>query len=75
VRFVWAIVAALYALLSVYVGYLFVTAAVGEKLTQKGLLLQAPPLLGGIALVLFAIPLLWNCASLAIRPRPSAPRD
>lgn len=74
-KFLWAIVAALYALLSAYVGYLFVMAATGERLSQKGLLLQMPPLLGGIALVLFAIPLLWNCVSLAFRPRPSAPRD
>jgi hypothetical protein len=75
VNYVWAIIGALYALLSIYVGYLFFAAATGEKLTQKGTLLQAPPLLGGIALIVLAIPLLWNCVSLVIRPRPSAPRD
>lgn len=74
-RFVWALLAALYAVLSIYVGYLFVMAATGEKLTQKGVMLQAPPLVGGIALIVLAIPLLWNCVSLATRRLPSAPRD
>ena len=32
--------------------------------SQKGLLLQAPPILGGIALVILALPLIWNCARL-----------
>jgi len=71
-RFVWALLAALYALLAIYVGYLFITAATGEHLTQKGLLLQAAPFLGGLGLILFAIPLLWNCVALVVR-RPSAP--
>jgi hypothetical protein len=52
-------------LLSIYVGYLFVTAAIGPKLSQKGILLQAPPLLGGIALALLALPLIWNSLRLA----------
>ncbi len=66
-RFVWAILGVLYALLAVYVGYLFITAATGEHLTQKGLLLQAAPFLGGIGLIVFALPLLWNCVRNATR--------
>ncbi|MBV8720432.1 MAG: hypothetical protein JO020_04740 [Chloroflexi bacterium] len=63
-KYLWALLGLLYAVLSIYVGYLFITSAVGAKLTQKGLLLQVPPLLGGIALILLAVPLLWNCARL-----------
>jgi hypothetical protein len=64
-KYVWVVVGMLYALLSVYVGYLFITSAVGPKLIQKGALLQAPPLLGGIALIILALPLVWNCFRLA----------
>jgi hypothetical protein len=70
VKYVWALLGLLYALLSVYVGYLFFTAATGARLSQKGLLLQAPPILGGIALVVFAIPLIWNCARLITTRTP-----
>ena len=63
-KYLWALLGLLYAVLSIYVGYLFITSAVGAKLTQKGLLLQVPPLLGGIALIVLAVPLLWNCARL-----------
>jgi len=65
VRFVWAILGLLYALLSIYVGYLFVVSGTGEKLQQKGAALQAAPLLGGIALIILSIPLIWNCIRLA----------
>jgi hypothetical protein len=64
-KYVWAILGLLYALLNVYVAYLLVTAGTGAKLAQKGLLLQAPPVLGGIALALLALPLVWNCVRLA----------
>jgi hypothetical protein len=64
-KYIWALLGLLYALLSIYVGYLFVTAAIGPKLSQKGILLQAPPLLGGIALALLALPLIWNSLRLA----------
>jgi hypothetical protein len=64
VKYVWALLGLLYALLSIYVGYLFITSAVGAKLSQKGALLQAPPLLGGVALIVLALPLIWNCARL-----------
>jgi hypothetical protein len=65
VKYLWALLGLLYALLSIYVGYLFITSAVGPKLTQKGVLLQAPPLLGGLALIVLALPLIWNCLRLA----------
>jgi hypothetical protein len=71
VKYVWAVLAVLYALLSIYVGYLFIVNATSEKLAQKGLLLQAPPLLGGIALILVSLPLLWNAVRLAASRTPS----
>jgi hypothetical protein len=70
VRFVWAILGVLYALLSIYVGYLFVISGTGEKLQQKGAALQAAPLLGGIALIILSIPLIWNCIRLATAKQP-----
>jgi hypothetical protein len=69
-KYVWALVALAYALLNMYVGYLFVTAAVGTKLSHKGLLLQVPPVLGGIALAVLALPLIWNCVRLAMARTP-----
>lgn len=69
-KYLWALVALLYALLSIYVGYLFITSATGERLSQKGVLLQAPPLLGGLALIVLAIPLIWNCLRLATARTP-----
>jgi hypothetical protein len=64
VKYLWAVLGLLYAILSIYVGYLFITSATGERLSQKGLLLQAPPLLGGLALIVLALPLVWNCVRL-----------
>jgi hypothetical protein len=64
-KYVWALIGLLYAVLNIYVGYLFVAAASGAKLSQKGILLQAPPLLGGIALAVLALPVLWNALRLA----------
>lgn len=63
-KFVWAIVGILFALLCLYSGYLFFIAGIGAKLSQKGIYLQGPPILGGIALIVLALPLLWNCARL-----------
>jgi len=71
VKYLWALVGLLYALLNIYVGYLFVTAAMGHGLTQKGLLLQAPPFLGGIGLAVLALPLLWNVLRLVTARAPS----
>ncbi len=60
-KYAWALVGLLYALLNIYVGFEFVTAATGPRLSQKGVLLQVPPFLGGIALAILALPLIWNC--------------
>jgi hypothetical protein len=70
VKYLWVLVALLYALLNVYVGYLLVVAATSAKLSQKGIMLQAPPLLGGIALAVLAVPLIWNCLRLATANTP-----
>jgi hypothetical protein len=70
VKYLWALIGLLYAALNIYVGYLFVTSAVGPKLTQKGVLLQAPPFLGGLALAILALPLIWNCIRLATARTP-----
>jgi len=71
VKYVWALLGLLYALLSIYVGYLFIVQATGVRLSEKGLLLQAPPFLGGIALILLSLPLLWNAVRLATSKTPS----
>ncbi len=68
-KYLWALVGLLYAVLSIYVGYLFITSATG-RLVQKGPLLQVPPLLGGIALIILALPLIWNCLRLATARTP-----
>jgi hypothetical protein len=70
-KYMWALIGLLYGLLNIYVGYLFVTAVFGPRLPQKGILLQAPPLLGGLALAILAIPLMWNCIRLATSRTPS----
>jgi hypothetical protein len=70
-KYVWALIALAYSALNIYVGYLFVTAATGARLSQKGILLQAPPLLGGIALAVLALPLIWNALRLATARMPN----
>ncbi len=64
-KYLWALIGVLYALLNIYVGYILVTAGAGTKLAQKGILLQAPPILGGLGLAVLALPLIWNCVRLA----------
>ena len=64
-KYLWALIGLAYALLNIYVGYLLFTAGTGVKLSQKGVMLQAPPVLGGIALVVLALPLIWNSVRLA----------
>jgi hypothetical protein len=64
-KYLWAVLGLLYAVLNLYVGYLLVTAGTGARLSQKGLMLQAPPVLGGIGLAILALPLLWTCLCLA----------
>ena len=64
-KYLWALIGVLYALLNIYVGYILITAGSGAKLAQKGILLQAPPILGGLGLAVLALPLIWNCVRLA----------
>ena len=64
-KYLWAVIGLLYALLNIYVGYTLITAGAGAKLAQKGILLQAPPILGGLGLAVLALPLIWNCVRLA----------
>lgn len=64
-KFLWVLIGILYAVLNIYVGYLFITAGTGARLSQKGVLLQGPPVLGGLALIVLALPLIWNCIRLA----------
>jgi hypothetical protein len=68
VKYLWALIGLLYALLNIYVGYLLFAAGTGAKLAQKGIMLQAPPVLGGIALAVLALPLIWNSVRLATTP-------
>jgi len=70
VKYLWVVLGVLYGLLSIYVGYLFIQSGIGAKLAQKGFLLQGPPLLGGILLILLSLPLLWNCVRLATAGTP-----
>jgi hypothetical protein len=72
VKFVWVLIALAYALLNIYVGYLFFTAGTGARLSQKGILLQAPPVLGGLALAVLALPLIWNAIRLATSRTPQS---
>jgi hypothetical protein len=73
----WAIIAFLFALANAYVGYLFVTMALADKTVHKGVVQQSLPFLGGIALILFAFALAWQCVRLLTARTPpleSAPR-
>jgi hypothetical protein len=64
-KYLWAVLGLLYGVLNLYVAYLLVTAGTGARLAQKGILLQAPPVLGGLALLVLALPLIWNSVRLA----------
>jgi hypothetical protein len=69
-RFLVALLSLVLALATAYVGYLFVTTAMTDKMAAKGFMLQSLPLLGGLALIVFAIPLVWNCVALVVsKPR------
>jgi hypothetical protein len=59
-----ALLALIFAAANAYVGYLFVTAALTDKIANKGFVLQLLPLLGGLALIVFALPLVWQCVRL-----------
>jgi hypothetical protein len=59
-RFLVALLAVVFALLNAYVGYLFFKEGLTDKMAHKGFLLQSLPLLGGLVLIIFCLPLLWN---------------
>jgi hypothetical protein len=64
-----ALLALVFAALNVWVGYFFVTTALTDKMAHKGFILQSLPLLGGIALIIFCLPLLWQAIRLVtVRP-------
>lgn len=69
-KYVWVLIALAYAVLNIYVGYLFFTAGIGARLSQKGPFLQGPPILGGLALAVLALPLIWNAIRLATSRPP-----
>jgi hypothetical protein len=54
------VLAIAFALANAYVGYLFVKEGMTDKLAAKGFMLQSLPLLGGIALIVFCLPVLWT---------------
>ena len=59
-RFLVALLALVFSALTAYVGYLFYLEALTDKMAHKGFVLQSLPLLGGLALILFCLPLLWQ---------------
>jgi hypothetical protein len=69
-KYLWVLIALAYGLLNIYVGYILFTAGIGAKLSQKGIYLQAPPVLGGLALAVLALPLIWNAFRLATSRSP-----
>ncbi len=69
-KYVWVLIALAYAVMNIYVGYLFFTAGPGVRLSQKCVMLQAPPVLGGLALAVLALPLIWNAIRLATSRSP-----
>jgi hypothetical protein len=63
-RFLVALLALVFIALNATVGYLFFNEALTEKMAHKGFILQSLPLLGGIALVVFCLPVLWQIVRL-----------
>ncbi len=63
-KYLWAVLALAFLVLNAVVGYLFVREALTDKMAHKGFVLQSLPLLGGAALVLFCLPLLWQAVRL-----------
>jgi hypothetical protein len=59
-RFLVALLALVFAVLNALVGYTFFKEALTDKMVHKGFILQSLPLLGGLVLILFCLPLLWN---------------
>jgi putative Ca2+/H+ antiporter (TMEM165/GDT1 family) len=70
VRLLSALLALAFGWANVLVGYLFVAMALADKTAHKGLVQQALPLLGGIALAIFALLLILQAVRLIVsRPR------
>jgi hypothetical protein len=61
-----AVLGLVWAAGNLLVAYEFITSAFGERMVRTGPLEQALPLLGGIAIGLFAVFLIWNCARLVL---------
>jgi hypothetical protein len=70
-RALFALLALVFALLNLVVGFLFVREALTDKMAHKGFVLQSLPLLGGAVLILFCLPLLVQVVRLVVT-RPSA---
>ena len=75
-KYVVALLSLVFALATAYVGYQFATVALTDKMASKGFVLQALPLLGGLALIVFALPVLWQCVVLMVaKPPAQAPAE
>ena len=68
-RFLVALLALVFVALNVLVGYLFYHEALTDKMAHKGFVLQSLPLLGGVALIVFCLPLLWQIVRLVTAKR------
>jgi hypothetical protein len=66
VKIVVALLGLAWAVGNLLVAYEFIVSAFGQNLARKGPLEQALPLLGGLAIGLFALFLVWNCVRLAL---------
>jgi hypothetical protein len=65
-RLVFSILVLAFLALNFLVGFLFVRESLTDKMAHKGIVLQALPLLGGLALILFCLPLLVNAVRLLV---------
>ncbi|HEY3063893.1 MAG TPA: hypothetical protein VGL99_33400 [Chloroflexota bacterium] len=59
-RFLVALLALAFVAANAVVGYLFFKEALTDKMVHKGFILQSLPLLGGVVLILFCLPVLWQ---------------
>jgi hypothetical protein len=63
-KFLVALLALVFIALNALVGYLFFKEALTDKMVHKGFILQSLPLLGGVVLILFCLPVLWQIVRL-----------
>src|SRR6266545_4919891 len=59
-KFLVALLALIFLAGNALVGYLFFKEALTDKMVHKGFILQSLPLLGGVVLILFCLPVLWH---------------